>query len=937
MKLKCVPVYTVLAAVLFASAVVAVEPESVDRVDVGIDEVFVGFQNPPAEARPFVRWWWNGNQVEAEEILRELDVLKAEGFGGVEINPIAKPPGPESKAPVLTWRSEEWDRMLHVACKGAKERGMIADVIAGSGWPFGGEFLKPEQQIMRVTVLHDEVAGPVTFRKPVKEVLSETIMGHGRRKTKLHNPTLEFVVLMPKELKSIDQVRVLDVPDRDDGVVTTDVPAGEHVVAYGVMETGFRQVVLGAKGAMGPTMDHMQRSVTRAYLNRLKGVEKTWGEPLSDYIRAVFCDSIETSAANWTHDMLERFEKRKGYDVKPYLPLVMKRAHVEAEPTGALQDTLRRVRYDWNEHVVAVFLESFTREYREFCHDNQLLSRYQAYGTPYLMGMAEGYMIPDIPESNNWLDSMRSKGDQYYDEDSFQSSYDHGYMVWTKYTSAGGRLRGKKIMSTEAMTKTRKVFNTTLGKIKQADDVNFIAGMTHSVLHGFNYTPPDVRFPGWMRFGAYFSEHNTWWPYVKLWIDYNARLSHVFQATAPVGEIALMGPTPDLWSTEGLVRDAFHNSPIYFHRLWETISQLGGNCDYLHGAVIEGAEIEGPLLRIGPMTYKALIVAEMESMLPGTAEKIRRFARTGGRVIYVKHTPERSPGFMDAEENDLHVKKAVAASLRSGAKLVEAPAGLSNLRSWMLQAMKQVGYRFDLEIKRPRDGLYHLRHHTIDEDVLFFANTYREESSRSRVSFNLGERGLWKWCPETGERVPYALPYDQSGFLIDLRPLESVLLVTGMKETAEPAPLGVENSSVVDGPWKMTCQPAQAGEPFTVELDALDDFSKSGDTRLKSFSGTISYSTTFALQGERYTHLELGADNDFISEIWLNGAKLGVNWYGIQRFSVGDCLREGQNELRIEYTTTLNNMMAAMKGVRYQPRSIQPSGLMGPIRLLELK
>ena len=932
---------SVALIIAFAPGVtVAVTPESVDRVDVPLDEVFMQFENPPAEARPFVRWWWNGNQVEEQEILRELDLLKAAGFGGVEINPIAKPPGPDSQAPVLTWRSKEWDRMFHAACKGAKERGMIVDVIAGSGWPFGGEFLKPEQQIMRVTLQHDEVSGPLVFRKSLSEVLdSQYEDGHGGRKAKkaFSNPLLEFALLLPSELKSMDEVQVLEVPEDPEGVMEIDIPSGSHVVVYGIKETGFREVVLGAKGAMGPSMDHLQRDVTRAYLNRLKGVEETWGEPLSTYVRAIFCDSIETSAANWTHGMLQSFEQRKGYDVKPFLPLVMQRTGVDVKPTEALQDTLQRVRYDWSEHVVAVFLENFTREYREFCHDNQLLSRYQAYGIPYLMGMAEGYMIPDIPESNNWLDSARSKGDQYYGEDSFTSSYDHGYMVWTKYTSAGGRLRGKKIMSTEAMTKTRKVFNTTLGKIKQADDANFIAGMTHSVLHGFNYSPPDVPFPGWIRFGSYFSEHNTWWPYVKLWVDYNARLSHVFQSTAPVAEIALVGPTPDLWSTVGLVRDPFHNTPVYFHRLWEAISQLGGNCDYLHGAAIQAGEIDGKRLRIGPMGYKALIVAEMERMLPDTAETIRRFARAGGKVIYVKHAPRRSPGFMNAERDDLRVRNAVAASLRNGAKLVDPPTGLGSLRRWTQQALKQVGYRFDLSIRRPGDGLYHLRHRTIDGDVLFFTNTHREQPFDTRVAFNVGDRGLWRWNPETGERTPYTLPYDANGFQIDLRPLESILLVTGQKETEDMAFLAVEHSSIVEGPWKLEFRPARSGDTFSVEMDALDDFSKSKDHRLRSFSGTVSYSTTFTVQGEQYTHIELGADNDFISEIWLNGTKLGVNWYGVQRFPLGDSLKEGENELRIEYTTTLNNMMGAMKGIRYQPRDIQPSGLLGPVRLMELK
>lgn len=99
------------------------------------------FKDPDNIYRPFVRWWWNGDRLDKTEILRELDVMKAAGIGGVEINPIrfpanADPIGINS----LEWLSDEWITMLESALKGAKERGIVCDMIVGSGWPFGGEF-----------------------------------------------------------------------------------------------------------------------------------------------------------------------------------------------------------------------------------------------------------------------------------------------------------------------------------------------------------------------------------------------------------------------------------------------------------------------------------------------------------------------------------------------------------------------------------------------------------------------------------------------------------------------------------------------------------------------------------------------------------------------------------------------------------------------------
>ena len=52
----------------------------------GDDGLYRTFSNPDMKYRPQVRWWWNGDKVTAHEILRELDIMKAAGIGGVEKN-----------------------------------------------------------------------------------------------------------------------------------------------------------------------------------------------------------------------------------------------------------------------------------------------------------------------------------------------------------------------------------------------------------------------------------------------------------------------------------------------------------------------------------------------------------------------------------------------------------------------------------------------------------------------------------------------------------------------------------------------------------------------------------------------------------------------------------------------------------------------------------
>jgi hypothetical protein len=121
--------------------------------------LFEKFQNPAADARPMVRWWWNGNAVEADEIKRELAVMKEAGIGGVEINSIAMPPeAQKTDAEQLQWAGKEWIGMVKVASEEAKQLGMITDLIVGSGWPFGGRFLKDDETMQRLGVKKQTIA-----------------------------------------------------------------------------------------------------------------------------------------------------------------------------------------------------------------------------------------------------------------------------------------------------------------------------------------------------------------------------------------------------------------------------------------------------------------------------------------------------------------------------------------------------------------------------------------------------------------------------------------------------------------------------------------------------------------------------------------------------------------------------------------------------------
>lgn len=98
------------------------------------------FINPPATARPMVRWWWFGLAVQKPEILAELQQMKADGIGGAELA-FEYPQvldDPQKGLINLPFLSPEMLDDVKFAQAEGRTLGLRIDVTLGSGWPYGG-------------------------------------------------------------------------------------------------------------------------------------------------------------------------------------------------------------------------------------------------------------------------------------------------------------------------------------------------------------------------------------------------------------------------------------------------------------------------------------------------------------------------------------------------------------------------------------------------------------------------------------------------------------------------------------------------------------------------------------------------------------------------------------------------------------------------------
>ena len=905
------------------------------------DALYEGFRDPPTQARPFVRWWWNGDRVTKREILRELDVMKAAGIGGVEINPIAMPEwAPPVRARALKWLSPQWNAMVRAAADGARQRDMVTDLIVGSGWPFGGKFLRPGEMTQSIAANELTLEGPAEFAAPLKDI--QKLPRMRCRVVAASEPRLAYLRLMPHGAKDVSEAVDLTGAVGRDGTVRFAVPPGRHTLYVGTWGEGYTGVVHGAPGADGQVLDHINTDAVNRYLSQMSdSLGPALGGRLGNGLRAMFCDSLELSGANWTNDFAAEFCRRCGYELEPYLHLVFydaNKGYGDTPPVSPeLADIIRRVRHDCNRTLVELFHERFIDTFHKWCRANGVLSRYQAYGSPALAGMLGGYMRVDIPEGDTWL---------HFPWDNVGKRLDGiRYAVWNKYAASGGHLTSRKIVSCESMTNTNGVFRATLEYVKQADDLNFIAGINHTVLHGFNYAPPEADFPGAVRYGTYFSERNPWWPYFRRWADYNARLSWVLQSSKPICRVALMGPTPDVWSDHGLWRCPFIDTPAYLHEIWQMLHACGYGCDYVDDGVLAKARTRDGRVRFGPMTYDLLIVAEVESMEPGAAKAIARLARSGGKVAFVGRLPDRSPALKSAAANDRAVRTAIAAALEANPRRVRkvAPPAEGKLLHWARSVPKRLGVKPDVEISPPNERLFQIHHRDGEREIFFFSNQQRSKAVDFRATFDTGDRTPWRWDPETGLRAP--LPHGRRKNILDLHldPLESLLVVFEPSATAQTPPEPAEPASgratEIAGPWSLAFRPA-VGRAFRRTKRKLADLSCDRDRALRTFGGTVTYTATFDLPSAPRRFLDLGEVRG-VAEVTLNGRPVGVRWWGRKCLDVANALRPGRNVLEVKVATVLVNYCrsladnpTAMQWTHNGKQPPAPAGLVGPVRLL---
>ena len=110
---------------------------------------------------------------------------------------------------------------------------------------------------------------------------------------------------------------------------------------------------------------------------------------------AVFSDSLEVYGSDWTDDLLAEFQKRRGYDLTPYLPALV----------GDIGEKTADIRHDWGQTLTELCEERYLKPITDWAHKNGTRFRSQTYGIPPVVLSSNA--LVDLPEGEQQQRSWR--------------------------------------------------------------------------------------------------------------------------------------------------------------------------------------------------------------------------------------------------------------------------------------------------------------------------------------------------------------------------------------------------------------------------------------------------------------------------------------------------------------------------------------------------
>ena len=876
----------------------------IDRIDTTKQEI-----NPwpqlKKEMHPWTRWWWMSSAVDEKNLDKLLTTYSNAGFGGVEVTPIYGAIGFEKR--YINFLSPQWMSMLNFTVKKTSSLGMGVDMNTGTGWPFGGPQVKPEDAASKLIIQ--------TYTLEAGKNLSEKIILKDEKQMQA-GAQLQALTAYG------DNGEIISLLDKVDntGKLNWSPSSGKWQLYAAFCGKTLQMVKRAAAGGEGLVMNHLNKKAVDDYLKRFDDAfnGKAPG------IRAFFNDSYEVYNANWSPDFFDEFKKRRGYDLRLYLK------QLQSNDTA---ETVIRVKSDYRETMSQMLIDNLAINWTNWAHKYNRITKYQAHGSPG--NLLDLYATADIPECEAYfgLSYFPIPGLRHDTTDVINPNSNPNIF---KFASSAAHVYGKPLASSETFVWLTDHFKTSLSQCKPEVERLFLGGINHVFYHGTTYSPDDVPFPGWQFYAATnFTPSNSLWPQLSGLNNYIARCQSVLQAGKADNELLMYWPVYDCWTnSKGTdLQLSMHNvnewlTPTGFNRSVTQLQNNGYSLDYVSDKMLSQSHVNNGSIQIVSSApfHKALIIPTCKFMSVETLEKIIQLAANGATVIF-QDFPNDVPGLNDLAKRRISFKKILSRltfkNPGDGTQQLKIGKGKIFLSNDVETALQMEGISRE---KLTDNGLKFIRRDLNDGKYYYLVN-HTAKSVDASIPLNVIARSVVIMDPQSSNYgiAASTVTNGKTNVRVQMQPGEALILRC---YTSNPPKLFAwkylekyGNPVMITGDWKLHFTEGGPELPSDQKLSSLISWTQFPDAKAIAFSGTGEYTINYNLSAKNASEylLDLGKVNES-AHVWINGQDVGILWSIPFRARVGKYLKQGNNTIKIEVVNLMANRIRDMdkKGIKWR-------------------
>lgn len=674
-----------------------------------VGEVAQSFLSPPVEYGMTFYWGWDGNVTE-EVMARDMD-----GFLKRNVRLVTLEPGYKMGSPYL---SEGWFENVKLAVELARQRGMRVWLVDEGKYPsgFAGGKFSAERPELRMQAL----------------VVAERIKvesGH------IFSRTLSPEMVSAVAVNRADQSnQLLDIRE---GKLTWTAPQGDWQVwliqhEFRTSQTRAVNNPTGGKDTSNSLCDYLDPKATEQFLEFThEQYKKVVGSEFGKTVLGFRGDEPDYSIKGipWSPVLFEEFQHRKGYDIQPYTASFF---------VPQMTEEQKRAKADYWDVWSDLFSENFFGIQAQWCKENDL---------QYLVHLNKEDNMPAlVAHEGDFFKAMRHV--QMPGVDAIWNQIWPGKVTdYPKYASSAAHVFGKPRAFTESFAAYRT--EPTVEQAKWVLDHQFVRGINMvEVMFVPASSNGKLGLSGWLM-----SEQ---FPAVAEYIN---RTSYILSQGRPAAQIALYHPTTSIW----LGDDDANTSTL---EITKDLLEQQRDFDFIdEQALCSILTLEGDTLKnLSDQCYRAVIIPSITAISKKALDTLRKFADSGGQVIFIGRTPS-----MVVDKTFLQASDSVDLSWA-----LTEPSG--KLTDRVTAALPQP----DVELDQACPTVKYTHRTLKDAEIYFFFNESDQIQSKNVTLAGEGKTQIWDAMNSSIELIESkALEDGRTQVSLVLEPYETRFIVIG--------------------------------------------------------------------------------------------------------------------------------------------------------------